>query len=578
MMRCVLLAVLLVPGCDAGAIDNGGDSSRDGGAAPGIDASDEDGDSTAVPLGPNDENSSGVTVDGDGNLVLDPGTSAVVFSHIWIANSPDGTVSKIDTETGTEVARYRTGPGTPDPSRTTVGLDGDVVVANRGGASATRIHSDPAGCPDKNGNGEIETSSGPTDILAWGTDECVLWYKEFPAGGLARAAAYDFAFDPDGIPHSTIWVGMYSDQKLHRLDNDTGEIVATIDIPGHCPYGLAFDGYKHVYAFSACSASLLKVDIDTLDWTATPLPGGCAYGITVDGDGYVWTSGGSCVGRYDPVADNWQTTTVGSSNRGLAADGDGSIWVADTNYGVHRIDAETMATLADIPLGSRGFVGMAVDFHGKVWAVARSQERAYRIDPATLATTDYPTGSSPYTYSDMTGFQLQNAAPPLGIYRAIVEGCGPETQWLSLSWTADTVPGTFVRFAARAADDTAGLAAEDFVHIARQPGDLPPADLQTALEAAQMGGSFGSLLELEITPERPAPSSRLRATVVTPSSRSTAVKPCANTCPAWPHAATTGGASAGMPSTMALWVPARCARSSAPSRAWTPTSRCPAPT
>ena len=99
-----------------------------------------------------------------------------------------------------------------------------------------RIHADPARCPDKNGNGVIETSSGASDVMVWGTDECVLWYRELAAGGLARAAAYDFAFDPDGIPYSTVWIGMYQDQKLHRLNNATGEIIATVDIPGHAPY------------------------------------------------------------------------------------------------------------------------------------------------------------------------------------------------------------------------------------------------------------------------------------------------------------------------------------------------------
>lgn len=497
-----LLAVLLVvSGCQAGTIEpGGGGAPADGGVGPAPDAAAPADDSTDVPLTPTPDNASGVELDGDGNLVLDPDVSSVVFAYIWIANSPDGTVSKIDTETGVEVARYRTGPGAPDPSRTTVGLDGDVVVANRGGASAVRIHADVASCPDTNGNGLVDTSTGPADVLPWGADECVLWYTAFAPGSLARAAAFDFAFDPDGIPYSTVWIGLHQGQKLVRLNAATGDVLAEVAIPGHCPYGLAFDGARHVYAFSSCSGQLVRLDVDTLAWDTIPLPGGgCAYGITVDEDGRVWTSGGGCVGRYDPAAGTWATTSVGSSNRGLAADGAGSVWVADTSFGVHRIDAATMATVADVPLGSQGFVGMAVDFHGKVWAVARGQSRAYRIDPATLASTSYPTGSSPYTYSDMTGFQLQNAAPPLGVYRAIVQGCGPETQWLSLAWSAETVPGTFVRFAARAADDEASLAGEELVHVARQPSDVSPADLQAALEAAQLGGSFGAVLELEIT-------------------------------------------------------------------------------
>ncbi len=452
-----------------------------------------------VPLTPTPDNSSGVTTDGDGNLVLDPTAPSIVLSHIWVANSPDGTVSKIDTETGVEVARYRTGPGSPDPSRTTVGLDGDVVVANRGGASAVRIHADTETCPDVNMNGVIDTSSGTGDVLPWGTDECVLWYHAFPGGSLARAAAYDFAFDPDGIATSTVWIGLYQTRKLVRLDPDTGNVLAEIDIPGHCPYGLAFDGKgNNMWAFSACSGSVIRLDLATLMWEAIPLPGSCAYGITVDGDGNVWTSGGSCVGRYDPVGGMWTTTTVGSSNRGLAHDGNGSVWVADTSYGVHRINAATMAVQSSIPLSGGGFVGMAVDFNNKVWAISRGSSQAYRIDPGTEAFQGFPTGNSPYTYSDMTGFQLQNAAPPLGTLKATLEGCGPESEWMALEWTADTPPGTRVRFRARTGNDAAGLAAAGWAEVARQPGDSSPVDLAAALEAVTPGSSFATFLELEV--------------------------------------------------------------------------------
>jgi hypothetical protein len=52
------------------------------------------------------------------------------FPFAWIANSGEGTVSKIDTQTGVEVARYRTGPnGAADsPSRTAVDADGDALT------------------------------------------------------------------------------------------------------------------------------------------------------------------------------------------------------------------------------------------------------------------------------------------------------------------------------------------------------------------------------------------------------------------------------------------------------------------
>ena len=203
--------------------------------------------------------------------------------------------------------------------------------------------------------------------------------------------------------------------------------------------------------------------------------------------------------RYDPATGTWATASVGSSNRGLAHDGAGSVWIADTNYGVHRINADTMAVMNNIPLGGGGFVGMAVDFHGKVWAVSLSGSQAYRIEPTTLAANAFPTGPSPYTYSDMTGFQLQNAAPPLGLFNAVLEGCGPEAQWLELRWDAETPVGTSVYFRVRTANTQIELNSADWVLIAIQPDDSSPADLAAALEANLAGSSHGTFLELEIT-------------------------------------------------------------------------------
>ena len=58
-----------------------------------------------------------------------------VVSFIWIANTGDGTISKIDTRLEVEVARYITSPlgavAEGDPSRTSVNRHGDAIVLNR---------------------------------------------------------------------------------------------------------------------------------------------------------------------------------------------------------------------------------------------------------------------------------------------------------------------------------------------------------------------------------------------------------------------------------------------------------------
>ena len=43
----------------------------------------------------------------------------------------------------------------------------------------------------------------------------------------------------------------------------------------------------------------------------------------------------------------------------------------------------------------------------RVWAVSEGDDAALRVDPETGGVERFPVGDGPYTYSDMTGFQLR---------------------------------------------------------------------------------------------------------------------------------------------------------------------------
>jgi len=106
---------------------------------------------------------------------------------VWIANSGEHTVSKIDTRNMTEVGRYYTRPDHQgSPSRTSVSIDGRaVVVANRHGG-LTKIWARQDDCQDLNNNGKIDTSTGKNNVLPFGSDECVAWYTAFPGATTQR--------------------------------------------------------------------------------------------------------------------------------------------------------------------------------------------------------------------------------------------------------------------------------------------------------------------------------------------------------------------------------------------------------
>ena len=172
----------------------------------------------------------------------------------------------MNTETGIEEGRYKTCPEAMcDPSRTSVNLYGDMVVTNRyyntAQSSVTKFAGHRKDCIDRNENGTIETSTGGTNVLPWGQDECMLWHVKLPNIGTeharARATAWDGSEDPKTGAGGTVIIGSCVgdwDQtevnRLYYLDGGTGAVTGGPTIPDtQCFYGGAMDneiGRAHV--------------------------------------------------------------------------------------------------------------------------------------------------------------------------------------------------------------------------------------------------------------------------------------------------------------------------------------------
>ncbi|MEM9193991.1 MAG: MopE-related protein [Myxococcota bacterium] len=496
----------------------------------------ETGVGTPAPFDPSMNESDGVGLTPEGGLTLD--SQMIDTNFIWIANTGDGTVSKVDTRTFVEVARYVTGPdgGANDPSRTSVNSFGDVFVGNRRSFSVSKISALGENCPDTNGDGVVTTSSGGADVLAWGMDDCVLWNTSLTGGGLIRAVA---AQDVEGLDFTVtpfVWIGGW-DGRVWKLDGETGAIVIETDGPTS-NYGFALDGRGNLWISGRAQASLGRIDttvcVDNASCNAAgakeviPIPGNPdTYGITVDAAQRVWIAGlsASNVTRYDPMApagSQFVTVPLGTRNHGIAASAGmtaetGWIWVAGFGGGVHRVEANNPAN-NQIVANTVGPTakGMAVDFDGKIWVINQNDANATVITPGTtfgmenvqLGVSDYIT--APYTYSDMTGQQLRLATNPRGYYREVFEGCPNSNQatfWKRLNWMADVPPGTRVIFRGRTAESIDALAAAMWVVLAEIPGATPPADVEAAFMAA--GIDSERFLEIEVILESTANSNTM---------------------------------------------------------------------
>ena len=409
-----------------------------------------------------DENSDGLSKTEDGDLELNE--EEIKLAFIWVANSGESTVSKLDTDTGKEVGRYHT---CADPSRTAVDLYSDVWVACRGDGGVAKIVAYEKNCVDKNQNGTIETSHDDNgdnkisgnEMLAKGADECVKFIT-YPGGSCQRAAGVD--------SENNGWIGEWNGQTLRKLNGEDGSVMQSIGISCN-PYGLVLDGNGIIWVSGRGCDKLVRVDPKTNAVQHLGPPSGNLYGITVDKVGRVWMGHYSNAGisRYDPNNGQWNWITSklgGHCPRGMAGSADGYMYSGLGCGGDHyvaRVDIESLqVTLIDLGAGNKAAVGVALDSGGALWAVNYSSSSASKIDTQTLKVLgEYPVGSHPYTYSDMTGYAAKNYTAPQGYYQHVIPGASfGNTEWTQLTVDVNTQGESYLKLRLRAANTVTALA------------------------------------------------------------------------------------------------------------------------
>ncbi len=420
---------------------------------------------------------------------LQPNTLSTTLPFIWVPNSNQGTVSKVNTATGRELARYRTCPSnlTGQPSRTTVDLYGNCWVANRQIGTVVKIGLLENGqFMDRNNNGKIETSrdlNGDGDIageeiLPWGSDECVIWEvvvipgREgtfFPGqfthiGSNPNDQYYNDYWNPG--PRSVaidktnnLWVGTFNTRMFYYVEGSSGQILKSIDTSSvnHTAYGAVIDSNGIVWSSGGDKNHILRLDPTTGTFTRIDIPH-YTYGLGLDKFGHLFVSGwqSSRLTRININTGAIEWTKPGIyESRGVASTDDSDVWVANSGPGtVVRFsnDGEIKAT---IPVGTTP-TGVSIDNAGKVWVVNNGDEYIKRIDPATN-TVDLAkriiTGTNHYGYSDMTGIVSRSTTTRIGTWNVIHNTKQFDSEWGVVSWTAELPPATLAKVRARSSND-----------------------------------------------------------------------------------------------------------------------------
>ncbi len=368
---------------------------------------DETGAGTDEPFDLDDNPNEGVGVDPDGALVLER-DDGETQSLIWIANTSEFTVSKVDTVAFTELGRYlipgvdqTINPNENGPSRTSVDSEGSVYAGARMGNGVSKVSAADTDCPDTNGDGMVTTSTGVGDILPIGEDDCVLWTTDI--AGDARGVAvqeiparFEIEQVPDSDPIITeipgakfLWVGGHDTEKLHKLDAETGEILFTLDEPPSAIYGLALDGRGNVWSSAQKEGAFGRID------TARCIDDSCNDEVVCVTRCSPTSCPDTCddavLERIEPLEDPFDDGSEGMHSYGITVDCNQRVWLggAHGSVGVKRYDPLAVANgrLSLVPMVAgeeqNGVNGIAADASGFIWG-AGGGTGVWRIDSDSL--------------------------------------------------------------------------------------------------------------------------------------------------------------------------------------------------
>jgi len=460
---------------------------------------------------------------------------SVTLPFIWVPNANEGTVSKVDTRTGRELGRYRTGPPglTLNPSRTTVDVQGNCWVANRQSATVVKIGLYENGqYSDRNGNGVIETSQDKNgdgtissdEMLDWGKDECVLLELVLIPGqeGTYIPGTYTNAYandywnpGPRGVAvdgQGNVWLGTYGSKKFYYADGVTGQILKTNDVSSvnHTSYGALIDGNGILWSAGNDKNHVLRLDPKDDSFRVIET-GHLVYGLGLDRSNHLFATGweSSKLSRINTLTGmkEWTKDAL-YQMRGVAVTDDGDVWVANSGPGYISRWSNDGLLKATIPVGNQP-TGVAVDADGKVWAVNVGDENIERINPAnnSVDLSKRIVGGNHYGYSDMTGIISRTATIRSGRWSVIHNGGLEDTPWGTISWHSAETTGTSIKVRARSSNDRINWtlwesAVNGFPLHSTAPGKY------LEVEAAfQAGASEVSpiLYDLTVTPSGQAP-------------------------------------------------------------------------
>ena len=280
--------------------------------------------------------------------------TVAVDDDVWVLNSIDNTVSRIDPESDTMTASVEVGTDTADIALSA----GDLWVTNPAQNRVSRVDG--------------------------GTDEVV---GRVPTGllpqGITEADGDVWVANHRGRPSGSVW----------RIDPETERVVARIPVGAReyrsGPSWIA-EGAGSVWVGVPNLSAVVRIDPATNAVVATiPVPDGGVCGNVFATDEGVWAASGFCgdgaLTRIDPLTNtvvarirstHWHTVFGGTG-------GFGSVWIT-TDGGPFQIDPATNLVMSRLALaGDPAFGGDLAVGAGSLWVHDAGTQTLLRIDVPT---------------------------------------------------------------------------------------------------------------------------------------------------------------------------------------------------
>ena len=106
------------------------------------------------------------------------------------------------------------------------------------------------------------------------------------------------------------------------------------------------------------------------------------------------------------------------------------------------------------------------DANSDLWQVSLASNSIAKFNGVNGAALGVlPTGNSPYTYSDASGFAAANITVQTGTWTVVQDGGAAGTPWGKVTWNASVPSGASVGVKIRTADSVAALQGQSFADV-----------------------------------------------------------------------------------------------------------------